>query len=78
MSKRLRATVVTAARARGVPARLVVLRHALRKALGPIVTIVLLDSALMVSGAVSPKACLPGLASAASSRKRWRDATTRC
>ncbi len=68
---------VTAARARGVPARLVVLRHALRNALGPIVTIVLLDSALMVSGAVVTESVFawPGLGSLFTEALARRDYT---
>jgi peptide/nickel transport system permease protein len=68
---------ITAARARGVPARLVVLRHALRNALGPIVTIVLLDSALMVSGAVVTESVFawPGLGSLFTEALARRDYT---
>jgi peptide/nickel transport system permease protein len=68
---------VTAARARGIPARLVVLRHALRNALGPIVTIVLLDSALMVSGAVVTESVFawPGLGSLFTEALARRDYT---
>ena len=68
---------VTAARARGVPARLVVLRHALRNALGPIVTIVLLDSALIVSGAVVTESVFawPGLGSLFTEALARRDYT---
>ena len=68
---------VTAARARGVPARWVVLRHALRNALGPIVTIVLLDSALIVSGAVVTESVFawPGLGSLFTEALARRDYT---
>jgi peptide/nickel transport system permease protein len=68
---------VTAARARGVPARLVVLRHALRNALGPIVTVVLLDSALIVSGAVVTESVFawPGLGSLFTEALARRDYT---
>src|SRR6185295_8701320 len=68
---------VTAARARGVPARLVVLKHALRNALGPLVTIVLLDSALMVSGAVVTESVFawPGLGSLFTEALARRDYT---
>ncbi|MBV6522313.1 MAG: Dipeptide transport system permease protein DppB [Gemmatimonadaceae bacterium] len=50
-------------RARGVPERQVVLRHALRNALLPFVTVVLLDAAIMVSGAVVTESVFawPGL-----------------
>jgi peptide/nickel transport system permease protein len=68
---------VAAARARGVPERLVVLRHALRNALGPIVTVVLLDTALMVSGAVVTESVFawPGLGSLFTEALARRDYT---
>lgn len=52
-----------AARSRGVPARLLLARHALRPALLPFVTVVLLDAALLVSGAVVTESVFawPGL-----------------
>ena len=43
---------MNAARVRGVSERGVLLRHALPNALGPFVTVVLLDAAMMASGAV--------------------------
>ena len=43
---------MAAARARGVPWRDRLLRHALPNALAPVVTVVLLDAALLVPGAV--------------------------
>jgi peptide/nickel transport system permease protein len=43
---------ITAARARGVPPSALLLRHALRNAIVPVLTIVMLDAAIMVSGAV--------------------------
>lgn len=43
---------IVAARARGLPDRVVLLRHALRNAMGPLVAIVMVDAALLVSGAV--------------------------
>jgi peptide/nickel transport system permease protein len=54
---------VSAARARGVPERRVLARHALRAALVPVVTIALLDAALLVSGAVVTESVFawPGL-----------------
>ena len=54
---------LTSVRARGVPERSVVLRHALRNALLPFVTVVLLDAAIMVSGAVVTESVFawPGL-----------------
>jgi len=68
---------VSAARARGIPARQVVLRHALRNALAPIVTIVLLDAALMVSGAVVTESVFawPGLGSLFTEALARRDYT---
>ena len=69
---------VLAARARGLPPRLVVLRHALRNALGPIVTIVMLDAALMISGAVVTESVFawPGLGSLFTEALARRDYTT--
>ena len=54
---------ILAAGGRGVPKRAVVLRHALRNAAGPLVTIVLMDAALLVSGAVVTESVFawPGL-----------------
>ncbi len=54
---------VLAAHGRGVPPRQVVFRHALRNALLPLATIVLLDTAIMVSGAVVTESVFawPGL-----------------
>jgi peptide/nickel transport system permease protein len=48
-----------------VPARAVVLRHALRNAVGPVLTIVMVDAALLVSGAVVTESVFawPGLGS---------------
>ena len=56
---------VVAAEARGVPATRVILRHALRNALGPLVAIVTVDAALLVSGAVVTESVFawPGLGS---------------
>jgi len=50
---------------RGVPARAVVLRHALRNAIGPVLAIVMVDAALLVSGAVVTESVFawPGLGS---------------
>jgi peptide/nickel transport system permease protein len=49
--------------ARGIPRRRLILGHALRNAAGPLLTIVLLDAALMVSGAVVTESVFawPGL-----------------
>ena len=59
----LRQRFVLAARARGAPRRVVVYRHALRNALLPFVTVVLLDAAIVVSGAVVTESVFawPGL-----------------
>jgi peptide/nickel transport system permease protein len=59
----LRQPFVSAARARGVPERRVLLRHVLRTALLPVVTVALLDAALLVSGAVVTESVFawPGL-----------------
>jgi peptide/nickel transport system permease protein len=56
---------VAAARARGAPPRVVLWRHAVRPALLPIVTIALLDAALMVAGTVVTESVFawPGLGS---------------
>jgi len=68
---------VLAARARGLPPPVVVLRHALRNALGPLVTVVLLDAALMVSGAVVTESVFawPGLGSLFTEALARRDYT---
>ena len=54
---------ILAAEARGVPRSRVWLRHALRNAAGPLLTVVLLDAALLVSGAVVTESVFawPGL-----------------
>jgi len=56
---------IAAARARGVPARLVILRHALRPAIGSTLAIVMVDAALVASGAVVTESVFawPGLGS---------------
>jgi len=56
---------VTAAHARGLPRRRVLLRHALRHAAGPALAIVMIDAALLVSGAVVTESVFawPGLGS---------------
>jgi peptide/nickel transport system permease protein len=56
---------IVAAEARGLPARRVILRHALRNALGPLIAIVTVDAALLVSGAVVTESVFawPGLGS---------------
>ena len=56
---------VLAARARGIPGRDVIVRHALRNAIGPVLAIVMVDAALLVSGAVVTESVFawPGLGS---------------
>ena len=41
---------VRTARAKGVPQRQVIIRHALRNAWGPLITVVAIDSALLIGG----------------------------
>jgi peptide/nickel transport system permease protein len=66
MLSALRSDHVDAARARGLPERAVVLRHALRSALVPVVAVVGLQFALLLSGAVLTEATFswPGLGQA--------------
>ncbi|MGQ0735559.1 MAG: ABC transporter permease [Acidobacteriota bacterium] len=68
---------VAAARARGVPRRIVVWRHAVRPAALPVVTIVLLDAALMVAGTVVTESVFawPGLGSLFTEALARRDYT---
>ncbi len=68
---------VTAARARGIPARAVILRHAFRNALGPALAIVMVDAALLVSGAVVTESVFawPGLGSLFTEALARRDYT---
>ena len=67
MLQALRSDHVDAARARGLPERSVVLRHALRSALVPVVAVVGLQFALLLSGAVLTEATFswPGLGAVA-------------
>jgi peptide/nickel transport system permease protein len=66
-----------AARARGIPARRVLLIHALRHALGPVLAVVMLDAALLVSGAVVTESVFawPGLGSLFTEALARRDYT---
>jgi peptide/nickel transport system permease protein len=68
---------VAAARARGVPERGVVWRHAFRNAAGPTLTVVLVDAALLVSGAVVTESVFawPGLGSLFTEALSRRDYT---
>ena len=54
---------ILAGEARGVPRPILLVRHALRNAAGPLLTIVLMDAALLVSGAVVTESVFawPGL-----------------
>jgi len=56
---------VAAARARGVPPPRILFRHALRNAAGPVIAVVMIDAALIVSGAVVTESVFawPGLGS---------------
>jgi peptide/nickel transport system permease protein len=73
----LRQRFVLAARGRGVPARAVLFRHALRNALLPFVTVVLLDAAIMISGAVVTESVFawPGVGSLFTEALARRDYT---
>jgi peptide/nickel transport system permease protein len=77
MAETLGRPFVLAAHARGLPSRRVVLRHALGNALGPLITIVMLDSALLVSGAVVTESVFawPGLGSLFTEALARRDYT---
>lgn len=68
---------VAAARARGADRRTVLWRHAMRPALLPVVTIVLLDAALMVAGTVVTESVFawPGLGSLFTEALARRDYT---
>ena len=68
---------VLAARARGIPSRRVLLLHALRNALGPVVAVVMVDAALLVSGAVVTESVFawPGLGSLFTDALARRDYT---
>jgi peptide/nickel transport system permease protein len=68
---------ILAAKARGVPGRRVLLRHALRNALGPVVAVVMVDAALLVSGAVVTESVFawPGLGSLFTEALARRDYT---
>ena len=56
---------VAAARARGIPRPRVLLRHVLRNAIGPVLAVVMVDAALLVSGAVVTESVFawPGIGS---------------
>lgn len=77
MATALRERFVTAARGRGLGERSVVWRHALRNALLPFVTVLMLDAAIMVSGAVVTESVFawPGLGSLFTEALARRDYT---
>ena len=68
---------VLAARARGIPERSVIWRHALRNALLPFVTVITMDAAIMVTGAVITESVFawPGLGSLFTEALARRDYT---
>lgn len=68
---------IVSAQARGLPPRRVVLHHALRNALGPLIAIVTVDAALLVSGAVVTESVFawPGLGSLFTEALARRDYT---
>jgi peptide/nickel transport system permease protein len=68
---------ITAARGRGIPDRRILLRHALRNALGPALAVVALDAALIVSGAVVTESVFawPGVGSLFTESLSRRDYT---
>lgn len=77
MFEALRQPFILAARARGVPERTLAFRHALRNAMLPLLTIVLLDAAIMVSGAVVTESVFawPGVGSLFTEALARRDYT---
>jgi peptide/nickel transport system permease protein len=68
---------ILAARARGMPERLVIVRHALRNAIGPVLAVVMVDAALLASGAVVTESVFawPGLGSLFTEALARRDYT---
>ena len=77
MRQALAHAVHDAARARGVSERRIVLRHALRNALLPFATVVLLDASIMASGAVVTESVFawPGVGSLFTEALAKRDYT---
>jgi peptide/nickel transport system permease protein len=77
MRETMLAPFVQAARARGVRELAVVLRHALRNAMVPFVTVVLLDASIMASGAVVTESVFawPGIGSLFTEALARRDYT---
>lgn len=77
MREMLARPFTNAARARGVPERDIILHHALRNALLPFVTVVLLDASIMASGAVVTESIFawPGIGSLFTEALAKRDYT---
>lgn len=77
MGNAVRQRFVLAARARGIPNRSVVWHHALRNALLPFVTVITMDAAIMVTGAVITESVFawPGLGSLFTEALARRDYT---
>ena len=77
MRETLALPFISAARARGVRERVIVLRHALRNAAVPFVTVVLLDASIMASGAVVTESVFawPGIGSLFTESMAKRDYT---
>jgi peptide/nickel transport system permease protein len=77
MIETLRQPFILSTRARGLPARRVILRHALRSALGPLIALATVDAALLVSGAVVTESVFawPGLGSLFTEALARRDYT---
>jgi len=68
---------VAAARARGIPYSRVLVRHVLRNAIGPVIAVVMVDAALLVSGAVVTESVFawPGIGSLFTEALARRDYT---
>jgi peptide/nickel transport system permease protein len=77
ISETIHQPFIIAAAARGVPRTRVVLHHALRNALGPLIAIATVDAALLVSGAVVTESVFawPGLGSLFTEALARRDYT---
>jgi len=73
----LQQTFMTAATARGLPFRSRMFRHALRNAMMPVITVIAIDAAIMVSGAVMTESVFawPGLGSLFTDALARRDYT---
>lgn len=77
VSETLGEPFIAAARARGVPRRQVLLHHVLRNAIGPVLAVVMVDAALLVSGAVVTESVFawPGIGSLFTEALARRDYT---